>query len=351
MRTISYSDIQRGVCERLGWDSNNLDAQQFQAIRGSVSRALLKIWDKFWWSGLVLVEERPFRLTYNALTAYAAGDEVYHVGSQTYYQALRSTTGNAPATLSGSTWSENSAYWVAVGREYSASPWDSTVTYAVGGKALYQEDLRVYQRIVAGTGELPTDATKWGIVNVFDQYVDPIADGYTAIGRVRAVWNRNPRVWRGAARVEWSLTDRGIEVETNLPTVWVEFLERPHRFNGDAYSASAAYTAENDEDVSGNVTSGGPALTDDTLLREWTAGGDYTVSSATRDTDGLITTASVVWPDGSAGVFTTTLKNSTFLTIDAYTITHVQSGKTATQAAVTRDLSGNVIAQPAITIT
>jgi hypothetical protein len=85
-------------------------------------------------------------------------------------------------------------------------------------------------------------------------------------------------------------------------------------------------------------------------IRAWAASESYTVTSATRDSDGVITTATVSWPDGSAGTFTRTTKNATFLTVDAYTVTHTNSGKIATQAAVTRDSSGNVTAQPAITI-
>ena len=37
--------------------------------------------------------------------------------------------------------------------------------------------------------------------------------------------------------------------------------------------------------------------------------------------------------------------------IDVHTVTHTDSGKTVTQSAVTRDSSGNVIAQPTLTIT
>lgn len=82
----------------------------------------------------------------------------------------------------------------------------------------------------------------------------------------------------------------------------------------------------------------------------WAASEAYAINSATRDSDGVITTASVVWPDGSTGTFTRTTKNATFLTIDAYTVTHAASGKTVTQAAVTRDASGNVTAQPALSV-
>jgi hypothetical protein len=92
------------------------------------------------------------------------------------------------------------------------------------------------------------------------------------------------------------------------------------------------------------------AQDEDATIIGWAASEAYAITSATRDSDGVITTASVLWPDGSAGTFTRTTKNATFLTIDAYTVTHTDSGKTATQPAVTRDASGNVTAQPALTI-
>lgn len=85
-------------------------------------------------------------------------------------------------------------------------------------------------------------------------------------------------------------------------------------------------------------------------LRSWTLAAAYTIISSVRDSDGVLVSAVMSWPDGSAGTFTRTIKNATFLTIDAYTVTHVSSGKTITQAAVTRDASGNVIAQPVLTI-
>lgn len=87
-----------------------------------------------------------------------------------------------------------------------------------------------------------------------------------------------------------------------------------------------------------------------TRLLEWAMSEDYIFTSVTYDSDDVVTTAAVLWPDGSVGVFTTTTKNSTFLTVDAYTITHTDSGKTVTQSAVTRNSDGFVTATPAPTI-
>lgn len=94
---------------------------------------------------------------------------------------------------------------------------------------------------------------------------------------------------------------------------------------------------------------GGAAASDESL-KEWTAGEDYEATAVTYDADGVVTTATVKWPDTSVGVFTTTSKNTTWLGIDAFTITHITSGKTVTQAAVTRDANGSITAKPALTI-
>lgn len=88
--------------------------------------------------------------------------------------------------------------------------------------------------------------------------------------------------------------------------------------------------------------------TDERLL-EWASAEAYTMTTITRNGDGVITGADVVWLDGSAGVFTATTVNATWKAIDAYTITHTVSGKTITQAAITRS-SGEVTAVPALTI-
>lgn len=95
---------------------------------------------------------------------------------------------------------------------------------------------------------------------------------------------------------------------------------------------------------------GGGANATDEVLKGWTEGGLYELTAATYDSDNVITTATAKWPDGSAGTFTTTTKNSTWLAIDAFTITHTDSSKTVTQAAVTRDSEGNITVKPALTV-
>ena len=113
---------------------------------------------------------------------------------------------------------------------------------------------------------------------------------------------------------------------------------------------STQHTADNDTYAQlGDGASAGAAATA-ALLKAWTSGESYELTSITRDSDEVPTTATVKWPDGSAGTFTRTTKNTTWLAIDAFTISHTLSGKTVTQAAVTRDSGGAVTTKPALTV-
>lgn len=87
-------------------------------------------------------------------------------------------------------------------------------------------------------------------------------------------------------------------------------------------------------------------------LKAWAYSQSFALISATRNSNDVITTANVKWPDGTSGVFTSTTINSTFNTIDAWSATYLGSTtKTITQSAVTRNLNGAVNVQPEITIT
>lgn len=90
----------------------------------------------------------------------------------------------------------------------------------------------------------------------------------------------------------------------------------------------------------------------DYSLRTWAYGQVFRLVSATRDANGAITTATIVWPDGVTGVFITDVASVAFPgAIDAWHATYDSTPVlTATQPAVTRDANGAVIAQPTITI-
>ena len=86
-------------------------------------------------------------------------------------------------------------------------------------------------------------------------------------------------------------------------------------------------------------------------LLEWTVAESFFLSSATRNANGAVVTANVIWPDGQLGVLTTdAFASGTALgAIVAYHITYIPTTGptvTITQAAVTRDSTGGVVVQP-----
>ena len=101
---------------------------------------------------------------------------------------------------------------------------------------------------------------------------------------------------------------------------------------------------------SGGSSSG--SLTTLTLMT-WGYTQAFRIISATRDSNEAITSASIMWPDGTFGVFTTDTASTSFPgAIDAWHATHVGvTTQTVTQPTVTRDANGAVISQPAITVT
>lgn len=69
-----------------------------------------------------------------------------------------------------------------------------------------------------------------------------------------------------------------------------------------------------------------------------------------RNSDGVITSADVIWPDGTAGTYTTLTIDATFV-VNSYRITYGSPALlTATQPAVTRDETGAITNRPEITI-
>jgi hypothetical protein len=94
-------------------------------------------------------------------------------------------------------------------------------------------------------------------------------------------------------------------------------------------------------------------ISTDQRLKEMAECGSFikSISSVTRDGDDVLTGIVFKWPDGSDGVFTLTTKNNTWLAVDAFTITHVTSGKIITQPAISRDSNGNISVKPAMTVT
>lgn len=111
--------------------------------------------------------------------------------------------------------------------------------------------------------------------------------------------------------------------------------------------------AGNVSNVTGGTSSAPPpAIPADSQLITWALTQAFATVTATRNGDGILTSAKITWPDGATGNFTTdTIDDSG--AIDSWHATYVvgNTTKTLTQLPVTRDSSDGVVAQPQITIT
>jgi hypothetical protein len=85
-------------------------------------------------------------------------------------------------------------------------------------------------------------------------------------------------------------------------------------------------------------------------LKELVSAGAYELTVLLRDSNDVVTNATVLWPDGTYGVFLCTSNNPTWLTVDSYTITYTNAGKTITQSTVLRNATGAITNKPALTI-
>lgn len=118
---------------------------------------------------------------------------------------------------------------------------------------------------------------------------------------------------------------------------------------GWAWTGAAHASASKKVYVLPSDLSGGTGGTSDADLIAWAAAEAFVpTGSIVRNSDGVVTSAAITWPDGSTGTFTATNTSGGYL--NAYTATHVASGKKVTQPAVTRNPSGDVTATPAPTV-
>ena len=90
---------------------------------------------------------------------------------------------------------------------------------------------------------------------------------------------------------------------------------------------------------------GGSGVADEVLLQE-----GYEMTACVYDADQVLTSATVVWFDGSAGALTVTEIDADLLLPMAYQVTHADSGKTVTQPTITRDADGNITVKPVRTV-
>lgn len=230
MRSIPYSDIEKGVAAIAGIDPTSLLAHEKVLLAEYISDATKYCWDYYPWSEFTKTEKRYFRDSFVPSTSYKAGDEVFYNGK--YYRAR---VDNSDATIDIST-----VNWYEVGDIIGAPEWSQKGLYYKGAKV--QLDGVMYICIdqpmsdIESHGEDPcsfdlngihvTDANYFEeIYNIFDRYIAYEQVGKDAIGTCLAITLEDPR-YNDTKPLNWREDREGIYIfpnELSFNEVWVRY--------------------------------------------------------------------------------------------------------------------------------
>lgn len=241
MVTSSYKSILQRIAGYMGetLDDSNLPALGVEdaALANQCFNARYRLaHEGFFWPELMATERRQFRPGYDAATAYTVGDEVYYRPADKYYCCVQDGTGNAPAT--GDSYEVNSAYWAESQAEYDGELYDSATTYVLGDQVEDPDTGDFYQSLTDGNqGNTLDDTGSWGLLTAFERSIDLDQTGETAIGTVKAVWPRDPRLFTGLRPLKFILQNGRIIVRGCENVVWVEFRSRVPSFSGAVWAS------------------------------------------------------------------------------------------------------------------
>lgn len=251
MRTVTFLSVYAGAADIAGLDLADLSAEQLASIVRKINRRVVKGWKYDRFPELCPTERRLYRAEYASGTAYSAPTataavEVAFTAAQQYYQALRATTGNAPATLVSGAYVVNAAYWAECASSYSGNDWASGQNYAVGTYVRNPADGRYYACHTAHTSGGSFDASQFGILTPFMAYVSRDQTGMTPIGEVIRITQNDPEV----VPTTPSVIPHAIRVQGIVPfaavvpfAIYVEFRRRVPVFTSIAWNSGTAYVA------------------------------------------------------------------------------------------------------------
>ncbi len=250
MRVTSYNAILTQVYSLLNLIAADVTAADKTKLNAFIQRRAREAFQFYWWPETMRIEERYYRPIYSASTAYTASTtssttEVFFPATRTYYQCLKSGTGNAPATLSGGAYTTNLGYWTPIGESYGGNDWAASTAYAQGDIVRNPGDGLFYQCHTAHTSSSSFDSTKFGLLVEWLPYIALDQTGKTPIGQVRGCFLDNPGRTRDPRRVAMILGPSGLhlpEVRTNSVVVWFQI--KPPVLSGADYAAGTAYAVD-----------------------------------------------------------------------------------------------------------
>ena len=251
MRTVPYSDVLQKAAEATGRVFADLSVQEAGFFKGFVNTRLRHAWEQARWPELIQTEQRFFRPIWSSGN-YAQGAEIFYWPTKKYYRRIASNAAtDAPGAVAGA-WAEAQA-------SYSPADYDAAVAYLVGDQVFYNANGKFYQCWTANTGQAPTNTAYWGELVPFDRFVAYEQSGFTKLGDVLGVYDRDPRIFNNATPASWRLSIDGVQVFKSWAYVWIEHRLRAPFLKGANYSAAVPYAVDeqiyfSQTSAAGNVT-------------------------------------------------------------------------------------------------
>lgn len=242
VRTVTYLSVVNRAIALFGGDVSNPELALLTRANLFFQRHAEAFLERYWWPEWMRTEERQFAQDYDASTAYVVGDVRYYEPSGKYYQALRSTTGNAPAT--GASYVTNTAYWIEALATYSGDDWADATAYTAGTVVRNPANGLYYACHTAHTSSGSLNTSNFGLLTPFIKVIALSQSWETnTIGDVREIWDANPKASTTCGTYRWSMDEDGVFVRTSQGKVWVEYRRPIPTWSGSNYSASATYSA------------------------------------------------------------------------------------------------------------
>lgn len=186
MRTASYKSVLEGTLRLCGLDPATTTTIEAMAVVEFIGVRLRQAWEYWRWPECTITESRYFRDVW-AAASYNLGSEVYHPGTDAYWQA------NANLILT----------------------------------------------------DVPGVSAKWTALTVFTRYVAYAQTGQTEIEAMLGAWEADPRANERPPELFFKADTDGFLFATNAPNqVWVEYRSRCPDFRWSAEWSAIAFSAK-----------------------------------------------------------------------------------------------------------
>ena len=258
MRTIPYSQIEKGLAAIAGIDSENILAHEKAQFAEFINDATRFVWDYYPWPESTRIEKRYFRPLWVENKSYEIGDEVFF--NDKYYRKFANfNTSTSEYWADLQQWTDTDrdwfpyvspnegSVWHEIGDKFTAEEWKESGLYQLGSLVEYDKEIYLCIKNFNGgimdvslqyvnysqNGINISDGSHWQKVDTtFERFIAFDQEDEEVIGTLFSVHTADPRYNSGPV-LDWELGREGIYVDLPFETnhVWVRYREEPPVFS------------------------------------------------------------------------------------------------------------------------